>query len=154
MEALRGKLRESRDRQLTRSVWLAAAAAATSASAGIHLAVIGEHFAESALYGAFFLVLTLVQFGWSAWLLARPSRTVLLAGAAASLGVALLWLATRTIAIPIGPAAGEREAFGSLDIVASACELAVAVCAMAAISTAGRDGRVAPLTREEQLAVR
>jgi hypothetical protein len=125
---------------LSRSPWLVGAAGASVASGAVHLAVIREHFAEAALYGWFFLVLTLLQAGWAVAVVVRPSRIVLTAGAVASLGVVMLWLATRTVGIPLGPAAGETEAFGGLDIAASALELAVALCA-ATVLLAGRHRR-------------
>ncbi|WP_375491128.1 hypothetical protein [uncultured Jatrophihabitans sp.] len=139
--------RKQRDRRVTRrpaparGPWLLAAAGATLASGVIHLVVIREHFAESLLYGYFFLVLTAAQAGWAAWVVARPQRALLLGGAAASLAVVVLWLATRTVGIPLGPAAGEKEAFGPLDIAASALELATAACACAAVYASRRSAR-------------
>jgi hypothetical protein len=135
---LRTKLRarpteEGRRPPLPRSVWLASAAGAAVLSGSVHLFVTGEHFRESALYGSFFLVLAVLQLAWAAWLMVRPSRAWLSAGAAASVLVVLLWLATRTVGIPIGPEAGELEEFGALDVVASAAEVAVAIFALAAV---------------------
>lgn len=133
--------------ELPRSGWLLGAATASVASAGIHVSVIGEHFRESALYGTFFLVLSVAQLGWAAWLVLKPSRSWLFAGGAASVLVALLWLATRTIGIPVGPAAGEREAFGSLDLLASAAELLVAACVAGALGLRRAHGvRPEPVT--------
>jgi hypothetical protein len=60
---------------------------------------------------------------------------VLFAGAAASVLVALLWLATRTIGIPIGPEAGEKETFGFRDVACSTAEVLVAVFAVLAVRT-------------------
>jgi hypothetical protein len=138
---VRGKLqaRAAADRPATlpRGGWLWATAAASVLGASGHLAVIDEHFHEAVLYGVFFLVLTIVQFGWAAWLLRRPTLPVLFAGAAASVLVALLWLATRTVGIPLGPEAGEKEGFGALDIACSAAEVAVAVCAVLVVRTLG-----------------
>jgi hypothetical protein len=108
-------------------------AAFSAVAAAIHLSVINEHFQESALYGTFFLALTAAQFGYAGWLLLHPSTAVLKAGAAASAGVALLWLATRTIGIPIGPAAGEVEPFGLADIAATASEALLVLCGLFAI---------------------
>lgn len=138
---LRGRPADRRPR-LVRSPWLAGAALAACVSGAVHLSVIGEHFRESALYGSFFVVLATLQLGWAAWLVLRPSRAWLFSGAAASVLVALLWLATRTVGIPLGPEAGELEAFGALDIVASAAEVAVAAFALVAVRAAG-----APLHR-------
>ncbi len=108
-------------------------AAFSAVAAAIHLSVINEHFQESTLYGAFFLALTAAQFGYAGWLLLHPSTAVLRAGAAASAGVVLLWLATRTIGIPIGPAAGEVERFGLADITATASEALLVLCGLLAI---------------------
>jgi hypothetical protein len=105
----------------------------SAVAAAIHLSVINEHFQESTLYGAFFLALTAAQFGYVGWILLHPSTAVLKAGAAASAGVVLLWLATRTIGIPIGPAAGEVEPFGPADITATASEALLAICGLLAI---------------------
>ncbi|RLV48673.1 hypothetical protein D9V37_13125 [Nocardioides mangrovicus] len=126
-------LRNARDVHLRRSPWLYAAAAATVLSGAVHLAVTREHFEESALYGWFFLVLTIVQLAWAARLVLRPRLAWLFAGAAGSLLVVLLWLATRTIGIPLGAAAGEREAFGLPDLIASGAEVGVVVFALLAM---------------------
>jgi hypothetical protein len=108
-------------------------AAFSAVAAAIHLSVINEHFEESALYGAFFLALTAAQFGFAGWLLLHPSTAVLKAGAAASAGVVLLWLATRTIGIPLGPAADEVEPFGLTDITATASEALLVICGLLAM---------------------
>ena len=113
--------------------WAAAAAVTGVVAGAVHLTVIGEHFAESWLYGSFFLVLTVLQFGWAAAVLWRPSRSLLLAGAAASVLVALLWLATRTIGIPVGPGAGETEPFGAADTLCSITELLTAALVLLAV---------------------
>jgi hypothetical protein len=100
------------------------------AAGAIHLAVMPEHFKESLLYGTFFLVSAMIQIGYSAWLLLRPSRSLLVVGAAGNLAIVLLWIITRTVAIPAGPDAGETEAFGLLDVLCSLCEVAMAVGAL------------------------
>jgi hypothetical protein len=130
---LRARASGERATTLPRTGWLWATAAASVVAAGGHLLVIDDHFHEAVLYGTFFLVLTIVQFGWAAWLVRRPTLPVLFAGAAASVLVAVLWLATRTIGIPIGPEAGEKETFGALDIACSAAEVLVAVFAVLAV---------------------
>jgi hypothetical protein len=104
-------------------------------AAGVHLSVIEDHFREALLYGLFFLLLTIAQFAFAAWIVWRPSRALFTAGAVAATAVVLLWLATRTTGIPLGPAAGETEPVGRLDLVASAAELAMAVLCFAAVRT-------------------
>jgi hypothetical protein len=113
--------------------WLWATAGASVVAAGLHLSVIDEHFHEAVLYGTFFLVLTIAQLGWAAWLVRRPTLPLLFAGAAASSLVVVLWLATRTIGIPIGPEAGEKETYGFRDVACSAAEVLLVVFALLAV---------------------
>ena len=144
---MRSRAADRRSRPpLARSAWLAGAAGAAVLSGAVHLAVTGEHFRESALYGSFFLVLATLQLAWAAWLLLRPSRAWLFAGAAASVLVVLLWVATRTVGIPVGPAAGEIEGVGALDVVASAAEFAMAAFALAALRPGNRGPQPVPAT--------
>jgi hypothetical protein len=103
----------------------------------IHLSIIGEHFREAALYGFFFLGLTVIQFGFAAWVIWRPSAALLRAGGLAALGVVLLRLTTRTTGIPLGPGAGETEPFGWLDGLALASELLTALMCIPAIRALG-----------------
>ena len=112
-----------------RSLWLVALFGVVAAS--MHFEVMPQHFRESALYGSFFLVAAVLQIGYSGWLLARPARALLVVGAVGNASVALLWLFTRTVEIPLGPAAGTREGYGVLDSVCSGCELLLAVVASA-----------------------
>lgn len=106
-----------------------ACALATVGAAGVHIYVIPEHFEESALYGAFFVTLAVVQLGWAALVSVRPTRALLAAGLAGNLSVVLLWAATRFIAVPLGPGAGTREEIGALDVVATSFEVVVIVTA-------------------------
>lgn len=105
-------------------VWLALTWAAAAA---IHLAVTPEHWADSALLGAFFLLLGLAQCGYAVALVLGASRRLLLAGLVANLAVVLLWAWTRTVALPVG--LGPREPAGALDVVATALELGAVVLA-------------------------
>lgn len=99
------------------------------AAAGVHFTVMPDHFEESALYGTFFLVTATTQVGYAALLLARPSRPLLVVGLAANAAVLGLWLVTRLVAIPLGPAAGSREEFSGLDVLASSFEVLFVACA-------------------------
>jgi hypothetical protein len=108
--------------------------ALTSVVAGaVHLTIIRQHFQESVLYGGFFLALTIVQFGFAAWVVWRPTPALLRAGALASVAVVLLWLATRTTGIPVGPGAGDVEPFGVPDAIASGAELVTALLCLPAL---------------------
>ncbi|MBV9486142.1 MAG: hypothetical protein JO246_08820 [Frankiaceae bacterium] len=108
---------------------LAITALLSVAAAGVHFTVAPEHFDESALYGTFFLVTATAQVAYAVLLLVRPSRPLLAVGWLANALVVGLWLVTRLVAIPLGPAAGEREAFSGLDVLASSFELLFLVAA-------------------------
>jgi len=113
-------------------------AVATVVAAAVHVFVIPEHFDESALYGTFFVSLAAVQLGWAAMAVMRPSLRVLSAGIAGNVAVVLLWLATRLVAVPLGPGAGTREEIGALDVLATSCELVVIVAAAVLLTSRGR----------------
>jgi hypothetical protein len=114
-----------------RSTLLPLVALAGSAAAAVHFVVMPEHFQEATLYGAFFAVAASAQLVYSMLLLARPSRTLLAAGVVGNITIVLLWLVTRTIGIPLGPAAGTTEGFGGLDVLATIFELTTAIGAIA-----------------------
>jgi uncharacterized protein (DUF305 family) len=104
------------------------AAALSLAAALIHVWVMPEHFEEWWGYGAFFLVAAAFQGLYSLALLRSPGSSLFLLGIAANLGVAVLWLVTRTAGIPFfGPHAGEIEAMGIADVAATTVELALVV---------------------------
>jgi hypothetical protein len=112
-------------------------ALAGAGAAGVHAVVMPEHFEESWLYGTFFLVAALAQLSYSAWLLVRPSRELLIVGLAGNLSIVVLWLVTRTVGIPLGPAAGTTEEFGGLDMLAAFFELATALGAVLLLRRGG-----------------
>lgn len=114
-----------------RTVGTITCALLSAGAAVIHFAVLGEHWEEWWGYGLFFGVSAWLQLGWAAAVAWRPSRTVLLVGAAGNLAIAALWLLTRTAGIPLGPASGETEDAAFIDTLASAFELASALGASA-----------------------
>ncbi|MGN6162033.1 MAG: hypothetical protein ACTHOG_10070 [Marmoricola sp.] len=101
------------------STWLLALMWAAVAT--IHLTVIGEHFGESAALGTFFLILTLIQYGYALAALLRPTKRLLLMGMVANTAVVLLWTYTRVVEIPFG--LGEREPVGAVDLTATVLEV-------------------------------
>ena len=92
-------------------------------AAVVHLFVMPDHFAQSALYGAFFLVAATLQLAGAAAVLARPSRATINAVVAATALIVAGWLYTRVVGVPIGPDHGATEPVGVLDLVATASEL-------------------------------
>lgn len=116
--------------------------ALTSVLAGaIHLAVAPGHFEEWWLYGTFFVVIGVFQLVYATPVLRRPSPLVALTGIVVNLGVALIWVVSRTTGLPVMPpeeggalgaghlAGGDPgvEAVGTADLVATGAELLV-VC--------------------------
>jgi hypothetical protein len=112
-----------------------AAAIISAMVGGIHLAVTQEHFAHWWLFGAFFLVVGMFQVVFAPLILQRPTWPVALAGIVVNLTVALIWVASRTVGLPIvapesaeshtGGAEGGLEAVGALDLASTAGELAL-----------------------------
>ena len=100
------------------------AAALSLVAALVHLAATPEHLVEWWGYGSFFLAAALAQGVYAAALLRRPSRRMLLAGILGNSSIVLLYLATRTLGVPLfGPEAGEVEAVGALDACATVSEV-------------------------------
>jgi hypothetical protein len=111
-------------------------AAALLITAVIHLAVVPEHLREWPVAAGFFVVLTAVELVLAVAVLTRTSRSLLVAGTAISALSAVLWAASRTVGLPIGPEAFHPEAVAAPDLVATALEvLAAALFARLAVRT-------------------
>jgi hypothetical protein len=93
----------------------------------IHFAAAIEHVEEFVLFSVFFALLASAQLAWGILLYRSPTRRVLVAGAAMSLTVVALWLVSRSVGLPIGPAAGAPEPVGTLDSIVTADELVIAL---------------------------
>jgi hypothetical protein len=100
-------------------------AALSVGAAAIHFAVTFEHFAEYALYGVFFLVLSWAQLIWAPVVMWRPSRLWLWLGIAGNALVLAVYLASRTTGLPFGPDLHSTEPVGALDAVCMALEVAL-----------------------------
>lgn len=109
--------------------------AAASFGAGlVHLGVCPEHFREATSFGVFFAVAAAAQVAWAIAVLVKPSRNLWLVGAAGNAALILLWVITRTVGLPFGPEAGEAEAIGLADVVATALEVTVIVLSLRLLS--------------------
>jgi hypothetical protein len=105
-----------------------AAAALSFTAALIHFSVAPAHFAEYWGFGVFFVVVGAMQLGWAELARRGAAGTAVLAlGAAGNLLVALVWLASRSAGLPIGPEAGQAEGVGFHDALATLDELGIAV---------------------------
>ncbi len=101
-----------------RVVVLGLAALALAASV-IHAAVIPAHLDAWRPEGAFFAAVATAQLAWAAVVSSRPTRAVLLLGAAGHVALIALWVASRTVGLPVGPDAGAPETAGVLDVLAT-----------------------------------
>jgi hypothetical protein len=92
------------------------------AAAVIHFAVTPEHFEEYVPFGVFFVALGVFQLVWGVVMPGRPSSSILSLGLVVNLAVIVIWVASRTSGLPIGPEAGEAEEIGLWDGLATASE--------------------------------
>ena len=99
-----------------------AAAVLILGSALIHFAVAPEHLQAYLPYGLFFLFAGTAQAAVALGIILRPSRPLIVATLAGTLGLIGLWWLSRTIGLPIGPEPGRPEAVGFADIMCVALE--------------------------------
>lgn len=114
------------------------AALLTTAAAAIHFAVAPEHFDEGWAFGAFFATTAWVQILWALLVVRSGHRRLLLAGAAGNLAIALVWAASRTTGLPVGPEPGTREAVEFIDVLVTALEILAAVTILLALRRSAR----------------
>jgi len=100
-------------------------AIASAATAVIHFAVTGEHFAEYWLFGLFMLVVAWLQVLWAVAVIARPARWVLWCGAILNAGVIVIYIVTRTVGDVLGPTPHAVEPLGFGDGLCTVLEAAV-----------------------------
>jgi predicted branched-subunit amino acid permease len=95
------------------------------ASALVHVVAAFDHLGESRLFAALFVLSAVLQFaaGWAMY--RRPSRRVLAFTVVLSVGIAAVWLMSRTVGLPIGPEHWTPEEIGPLDVISTADELAL-----------------------------
>lgn len=108
----------------------AAAVAVLSLGAGfLHAAVVKAHEGHGVASNVF-TVLAVVQVAWAGLVLARPSRPVLLAGAAVNLGVLAGYVVSRTSGISFIDGFQDKEPVGFTDGVTTGIEVALVVGAL------------------------
>ncbi|HEU5417620.1 MAG TPA: hypothetical protein VFV41_07985 [Streptosporangiaceae bacterium] len=99
------------------------------ATAVIHFAVTGEHFAEYWAFGLFMLVVAWLQLAWAIVAVVIPARLLLWGGIVLNAGVVAVYIITRTVGDVIGPAPHEVEPLGFGDGLCTVLEaLVVAGC--------------------------
>jgi MFS family permease len=99
----------------------------TTAAAAIHFAVTPQHFDEDWAFGVFFAAAAWVQILWALLVVRSGHRRLLLTGVAGNLAIALVWAASRTTGLPVGPEPGTRETVEFIDVLATGFEILAAV---------------------------
>lgn len=120
----------------------------------VHLAVVREHLDEWWLFGVFFATLGAGQIGWAVLALARDRAPFPRLVAYGSLAVVTLWVVTRTVGLPVGPATWTPEPASRAGVLTSLLEVVVAASLLVAARLPDRvasgrrpsTGRVVALT--------
>src|SRR5258708_6635153 len=112
-----------RPRRTFAGVRLYSAALLTFGAALIHLATAPAHLREYLPFGLFFLTIGSAQIVLAIELIARPTRRLAIALAAASPALVGLWFVSRTVGLPTGPTPGVPESVGLADVICNAMEL-------------------------------
>lgn len=120
------------------------AVASLICAALIHLAVIGPHLSESALYAGFFVAAGVAQLGAALVISVRPERRLLAAIGLANIGILVVWALSRTTGLPIGPTPWVPEDVSLPDVIASIAEVAIAGFCLAAWRRSARPKGVEP----------
>jgi hypothetical protein len=111
-------------------------AGAVSAVAGlIHIKAMVDHIDHYWLFGVLFGLVACAQAGLAAALWRTPVSDRLLVAAAA------MTVGARTAGLPIGPWAGEAEAFGVSDVIVTLTEIVFVGVVSATVRPDGRAGR-------------
>ena len=112
-----------------------AALVTLSAAAGmIHLSVASDHFGEYFLFGLFFVVVGIAQVTWAALVAIIGPVHRLLVLSLGNAFVVVLWIASRTTGVPLGPDSGQPEPVGYADVVTTVFEVALVLLAVALLS--------------------
>src|SRR5438270_2931617 len=130
----------------------------TLGAAAIHFAVAPAHLDEYLPFGLFFLALGVAQVALALATALRPARRLFIGAALGTLGVLTLWLTSRTVGLPLGPAPWRPEEIGFTDVICAALEaLSIPLFLLLAVrrprSGARRSWRVALATAPSLLLV-
>jgi hypothetical protein len=112
----------------------------------IHIGAAVDHFNEFPLYTLVFSLLACTQIGWAAILVRRPCDRVLRFGCAFNVAVIALWIASRTIGVPIAPRAWVPENVGVADLIETVGET-VTVIALLSLMMSERHAWARAVTR-------
>jgi len=113
---------------------LSVIAMASIAAGAINLAAAATIGSSNGQYLAFFTVVGVAQLAWAAVSLAWAPRWWLALGAAGNLVVVATWVVSRTVGLPVGPAAGITLPAHFPDSLATAVEVVVVAGAAALLA--------------------
>jgi hypothetical protein len=99
------------------------AAGLSLAAAGIHFAVLQDHLEVDLSEGVFFFALGWFQLIWAQVYLLRAHRRIAAAAVVVNAATVLIWLASRTVGLPIGPQPWVPEQIGLADLLATTFEV-------------------------------
>lgn len=119
-------------------------AAFSIGAAAIHFAEVPTHREEWWLFGAFFVGVAWFQAWWAFPVVTTGRDRTLVLGIAVNAVVIGIWIWSRTVGLPIGPDAGEPEAVGAADLLATVLEALLVGWAIGALLPAVRGRRGAP----------
>ncbi len=108
------------------------------AAALIHLWATPAHLEQWWGYGTFFVATAVGQGAFGVALLRRVTQPLVLAGIWANAAIVVLYVATRTGGLPLGPHDGMVEDAGVLDMLATVAEVGVVVALVALLGGAYR----------------
>jgi hypothetical protein len=96
----------------------------------IHIAASIDHYREFPLYTPVFALIAAFQIAWAVTITRRCSRRVLILGVAVNLAIIGLWVASRTVGVPIASRPWVPEAIGTADVMATLAESVIVAGAM------------------------
>lgn len=108
----------------------------------IHFAVAPSHFEEYWLFGAFFLLAGLFQVATAALLHINPSRSLLATMGVVNGLIGVIWLASRTTGVPVGPDSFTAEEIGLADATSTVLEVLVVAGTFLLLTTTRKGGDV------------
>ncbi len=129
-----------------------ALAVTSLATAGIHFAVMGEHFREYVAFGVFFSLVAWFQALWAIGVVVAPTRPMLTVGLVVNAAVVAIWIVSRTAGLPIGPEPGTAEPAAFLDVLSTVLEIGI-VAVTATLLVRGHPASSPDGTRNGLLAV-
>jgi hypothetical protein len=106
-------------------------ALASASAALIHVMAASHHFSEWWLFGTGFVAMAVLQAASAVFLERSGSRLAPVAAVVINVPIVVLWVWSRTLALPFGPEAGEAEAVGIADALCTLTELAIVAGALA-----------------------